>query len=558
MQYSDDDLNAGILRRRAEELLKKKLKVANQDLSELEKKKLIHELEVHQIELELQNEELLITRSSAQHAAENFLDLFDSAPTGYFTISEQGKIREVNLYVANVLERDRIHLEGANFGFFVSDETKPIFNKFLENLFRSRTQQTCEIVLIAKNHASVHVHLTGSIAENRDQCLVILVDITERLRTEKALKESEARLAMAQAVAKIGSWETDLSTLDVIWSEETYRIFEADPKTFHASHPAFLEFVYPDDRTKVDTAFIESFHNDALNTIVHRIKTLGGVVKFVEERWRVFRDDYGKAIKATGTCQDITERKHAEDEIHKNNEELLRVNAEKDKFLSIIAHDLRSPFNAFLGFTRLLAENFETLSPDQIQKMALSMRNSATNLFGLLENLLEWSRLHRGMLPFLPGTYQLFPVVTEALQFVLEAASKKDIVIGIEIPEECMFFADKNMIISVLRNLAFNAVKFTPRGGKINISLTSSNEKYIELSIKDRGVGMSKKSLEALFRITEQNHKPGTEGEPSTGLGLIICRDFINKNGGQIWVESEEGIGSTFHVTIPAIPAPSH
>ena len=146
-------------------------------------------------------------------------------------------------------------------------------------------------------------------------------DITERKLTEEKMRQSEARLIEAQEVAKVGSWETDLSTLKVIWSEETFRIFEIDPAKFQISHPAFLEYVHPDDRAKVDAAFVSSLTDHSINTIEHRILTAGGDTKIVEERWQIFRNNEGQPVRAAGTCQDITERKKSEAALKKVYEE---------------------------------------------------------------------------------------------------------------------------------------------------------------------------------------------------------------------------------------------
>ena len=148
-------------------------------------------------------------------------------------------------------------------------------------------------------------------------------DITERKLTEEKMRQSEARLIEAQKVAKVGSWETDLSTLKVIWSEETFRIFEIDPAKFQISHPAFLEYVHPDDRAKVDAAFVSSLTDHSINTIEHRILTAGGDTKIVEERWQIFRNNEGQPVRAAGTCQDITERKKSEAALKKVYEEKL-------------------------------------------------------------------------------------------------------------------------------------------------------------------------------------------------------------------------------------------
>jgi len=259
---------------------------------------------------------------------------------------------------------------------------------------------------------------------------------------------------------------------------------------------------------------------------------------------------FGKDV-LIATARDITEKNQAEERIRLKNEELLKSNAEKDKFFSIIAHDLRSPFAAFLGLTQLMVEDLPSMKLDNIQEIALLMKDSATNLHRLLENLLQWSRLQQGMIAFNPHHFVLLEKANNSLQPVLEIAATKEVDIVINIPEELVVFADENMLESTIRNLATNAVKFTDKGGKILISARTNNSGAVEITIKDTGIGMDQKMIENLFRIDELNCRQGTNGEPSTGLGLILCKDFIDRHNGKIWAESIEFMGSTFHITLP-------
>ncbi|MEI7501265.1 MAG: PAS domain-containing sensor histidine kinase [Bacteroidota bacterium] len=249
--------------------------------------------------------------------------------------------------------------------------------------------------------------------------------------------------------------------------------------------------------------------------------------------------------------RDITARKQAEKELELKNELLIKLNAEKDKFFSIIAHDLRSPFNAFLGFTQIMAEDLHKLKLDEIQKIAMTMKISATNLYRLLENLLDWSRIQRNMTGFDPEQFLLMPKISESLQSILEPANKKEINIDYDIPEDLEVFADEYMLGSIIRNLTSNAVKFTDKGGKINIKAKPVSGNSVEISISDTGIGMNKKMIDNLFKLDEQTNRKGTQGEPSTGLGLIICKDFVEKHGGKFWLESEVAKGSIFYFTIP-------
>ena len=259
---------------------------------------------------------------------------------------------------------------------------------------------------------------------------------------------------------------------------------------------------------------------------------------------------FGKDV-LIATARDITEKSMAEERIRAKNEELQKINAEKDKFFSIIAHDLRSPFAAFLGLTQLMVQDLPTLKRDNIQEIALLMKESATNLHSLLENLLQWSRLQQGIVAFNPHHFLLVEKVNNSMHSVLEIAVNKGLEIVINIPDGMVVYADENMLESTIRNLATNAVKFTDKGGKILISAKSEPNGDAKISIKDTGIGMNEQMLEKLFKIGELNCRQGTNGEPSTGLGLILCKDFIDRHGGKIWAESTEFMGSTFHFILP-------
>jgi len=263
------------------------------------------------------------------------------------------------------------------------------------------------------------------------------------------------------------------------------------------------------------------------------------------------QNSMGEICGILGTSMDITDRIATVQEIKLKNEELQKLNAEKDKFFSIIAHDLRSPFNGFLGLTQIMVEELSSLSREELQDIAVSLQNSATNLFRLLENLLEWARIKQGLIPFNPEIVQLFIVVDKSTAIMVEPAKNKGIEIANDIPKGLEVFADSNILQTIIRNLISNAVKFTHKGGKISISAKFTVDKSIEISVKDNGIGMSPKMIDHLFRLDIQTGRKGTEGESSSGLGLLLCKEFIEKHGGKLWIESEEGKGSVFYFTIP-------
>ncbi len=237
-------------------------------------------------------------------------------------------------------------------------------------------------------------------------------------------------------------------------------------------------------------------------------------------------------------------------EISRKNEELIILNSEKDKFFSIIAHDLRGPFSGLMMLTQEMAEGIQDLNKEEIRDILKVIQSSSTNLFRLLENLLFWARMKQGKIPFNPENLEMESLVRESLSLLILQSEVKKIEITRNIPEGLNIYADRNMILAVLRNLVSNALKFTNQGGEIRIIVLSVDGQTM-VSVIDNGIGMDHSLLLKMFRIDEKTNRSGTEGEISTGLGLLLCKEFIEKHNGQIWVESEEGKGSSFHFSLP-------
>jgi signal transduction histidine kinase len=252
----------------------------------------------------------------------------------------------------------------------------------------------------------------------------------------------------------------------------------------------------------------------------------------------------------TGTLNDVSIRKNSELEIVLKNQELEKLNAEKVKFLSIIAHDLKSPFSTVIGFSEFLMEKIKEKDYEQIDEFANAILHSSNRIMELLMNLMEWAQSHTERIEVNPVHFDIGDFINETILLYHDIAVQKSISIRMNLPQILTVFADKAMIGTVLRNLISNAIKFTMPGGEVIISVAEEQDEII-FSVRDTGVGIAKSSIGNLFRIDKSYSTFGTNKEKGSGLGLILCKEFVEKQGGKIWVESEEQIGSTFFFTLP-------
>jgi PAS domain S-box-containing protein len=293
------------------------------------------------------------------------------------------------------------------------------------------------------------------------------------------------------------------------------------------------------------------FEGDSLINSQEHIKTATG--------WRWFSaskvpmvDGSGKIIGLAGVSRDITDIKNLENALIEREEHLKLLNAEKDKLFSIISHDLRSPFNSFLMLTEMLMDDSIPLDADETKRLTASMYKSATNLYDLLENLLSWSRLQRGLTVLEPSPIQLADNVDACLESFSTSINRKMLEVTNNIPGDLKVMADPNLIGSILRNLISNAIKFTPLKGTLTVAANETSDNEVIISVTDTGIGMSPDLMKKLFSIEIKGRK-GTDGEPSSGLGLILVKDFVEKHGGQLNVESTENMGSTFSFNLKKV-----
>jgi len=378
-------------------------------------------------------------------------------------------------------------------------------------------------------------------------------DIAARTRAEESLRESEERLTalIADLPGMVYRCNYDQDYTMKFVSQGCIPLTGYKPEDFiNNSLISFADIMVPESRDRIYRIWEEKLSKREQVEVEYEIVHANGKIRWVWERGHGVYASDGHVKYLEGFISDITERKMADDAIRKKNDELKQANSEKDKFFSIIAHDLKSPFNSILGFSELLLEQLKNNDYRGLDIYAGNINQSAERAVNLLGNLMTWSQSQTGRIRFNPEIVLLRELAEEVTKDLEGPVRQKEIRCMVNVPDRLEVFGDRQMLGTVLRNLVNNAIKYSFAGGAIFIS----GEKlisHVRISVSDRGVGIPKNLQHSLFRVSEAYSAPGTRNESGSGLGLILCKEFVDKHHGNIWAESEPGQGSTFFVELP-------
>lgn len=535
------------LRQKAEEIYQKEKAFISTESSILNKSELLRELEICKIELELKTKILHQAVERESIASDKYRMLYELIPAGFFMLGPTGEIFEMNDKGAQLLGNERKSLINQEFGYFLTHHSEAIFKDFLYEIFELNDKPSCEVHIKDGQANDLFVHLEGMLSEDPEKCFVTAVDISAYKKTTESLKDSEIRYRRLFESSKDG-----ILIVDAI----NGKVLNINPYLVHLLGYTSDEIL---DKELWEIDAFNSIGYSRSNFIELQIKgeirysdmplmTKEGKIISVEFVSNVYVADHTKVIQCN--IRDITERKRVEKALKDSEARLIALNSAKDKFFSIIAHDLKGPFNSIIGFSDLLVDRIREKDYEEIEKYAYIIQNSSRRAMELIMNLMEWSRSQTGRLEFNPENLDLAILIKTISQLLNDSAQQKSIALYTEMPEKIMVFVDKAMMGTVLRNLISNAIKFTNTGGEIVISVNQSPEKVI-VTVADNGVGIRPDAMDKLFVIEKSYSTIGTNNEKGTGLGLILCKEFIEKHGGSIWVESEIRKGSKFHFSIP-------
>jgi PAS domain S-box-containing protein len=374
-------------------------------------------------------------------------------------------------------------------------------------------------------------------------------DSTRLRKAETALRESEEKYRTIVETANEGIWIVDENRKTTYVNQRMadmlgYTLEEMltgqwNSFTFESEIPASEGRIY---KRQIGLGIKESYEvklkckdGSELYTIVHATPQY---------------DNDGKYLGSISLITDITELKNKEIALQENELKLRELIDTKDKFFNIIAHDLKNPFTSLIGSSELLADNIDLLGKDKIKALAQVINDASKNGYGILLNLLDWARSQTGMLDVIPERFNLGKLIEDQIRNLGHISTNKEIKIYSTVEKDIYITTDKNIVNTILRNLISNAVKFSNRQGKVNITVSQKNGSHI-ISVKDNGIGISPDKVKNIFRLETKLSTPGTENEQGTGLGLKLCKEFVEKIDGKIWVESVERKGSEFKFSIP-------
>ena len=550
------------LRRRAEDVTREKtgdVPLEVDEMSPEETRKMFHELNVHQVELEIQNEELRLAQVELDVARVRYFYLFDLAPVGYVVVSEKALILEANINAASLLGEAQGTLIKQSITRFILPEDQDIFYNYRKQLFsapladltslqQARSGQAgisyaCELRMVKTDGTVFWVHLAATSSQDYEDDLVfriVLSDITDRKKAEESLRESEARYALLTHVAADdGLWDWHVPSGKAFFSAVYYRMLGYEEGEFPASYESMRHLIHPDDVERVEKDFRLSLESGKGFNLEFRMMKKTGEYQWVSTHGKaVEKDAKNKALRVVGNLIDIADRKRHE-------KDLQDKNAELERFAYTVSHDLKSPLITIQTYAGMIAKDLAAGNCERAQNDIKRIENAANKMTVLLGDLLELSRIGRQMNE--PSQVDMSLLVKEVLLQLAGVITERQALVAVQ-NDLPTVRGDRKRIAEVVQNLVENAVKYMGDQAVPRIEIgTRQDGRDTVFFVRDNGKGIDPRYQENIFGLFNKLDA-NSEG---TGVGLALVKRIIEVHGGRVWVESEGvGKGSTFCFTV--------
>jgi PAS domain S-box-containing protein len=533
------------LRTRAEEALKRSFA----EIYSGNSTKPVDQLTAGQIETLLENEELRLSKEQLQRELKTYKDLFNYAPVAYITLDAEGVIHHFNKAAYGYIPNEGLKTGKLSVFQITSAESHFVLSEMIEQAFTTGLEQSGHLPLrMGHNDYTDHRILVSRYKDRASQtyfCKMIILSMTDDANDykEELRDEKEAYLDLMNNIddgifyAKQGIlYSVNNSMAGMLGYNES----ELLGKPIWSLTTKYY-------KNLVRALFLKRENFDLKPAYDIKCVRKDGSIQWMEFKIKHLENQ----DKSFCMVSDITRRKETEHKLKRSERDLKRSNAAKDKFFSIVSHDLKTPFNTLMGYNYLLMKEYKQYDDEKRESMIRTLYDITKQTFNLLENILVWSRSHTGSIPYAPRRFNITKMLLENIRLYTPTARSKNISLILEPDiQNIEVFADPEMIHTVIRNLVNNALKFTNEQGEVRIGVFDYDPEKVSVTVTDTGIGIDPKKSKDIFRIDSSSSTRGTHYEKGTGLGLGICKEFVVKNKGTIWVDSVPGQGSRFSFTL--------